>query len=220
MEKHKDHQFVLNIAATCQGTRALGPGFRSVVWTQGCPFRCSGCIAPQWLPLRSAHQVTPEELLPVLLADPRIEGLSFSGGEPFLQSAALARLAHLARQERDLNIICFTGYLIEDLQRFPQRSGVQGLLSEIDVLIDGPYIQEKNDNQGLRGSSNQRIHFLSERLRDVDFHHQPRRAEVHVQDGQMWVVGVPPVGVEAHLNQTIQKAVKDVWPQAYHNLHS
>jgi pyruvate-formate lyase-activating enzyme len=37
-------------AETCVGTRALGPGLRSAVWVQGCPFRCTGCIAPDWIP--------------------------------------------------------------------------------------------------------------------------------------------------------------------------
>jgi len=211
---------MLNIAASCRGTRALGPGVRSVVWVQGCPFRCPGCIAPQWIPARPAHLITPEALLPSLLADPAITGLTFSGGEPFLQSAALAHLARLARQERDLDIICFTGYLLEDLQRFPARSGVHALLAEVDVLIDGPYRQEENDNRGLRGSANQVVHHLTDRLADTDFLNQPRRAEIHVQDGSVWVVGIPPVGMETQLNQTIRKAVKDVWSQASHHLHS
>ena len=218
--KPKKQPLILNLAASCRGTRALGPGLRSVVWVQGCPFHCPGCIAPQWIPNRQAHQVTPEELLPALLADPRIRGLTFSGGEPFLQSAALTHLARVARQERDLDIICFTGYLLEDLQRFPNRSWVHALLAEVDVLIDGPYRQEENDNRGLRGSANQVVHHLTDRLADTDFLNQPRRAEIHVQDGAVWVVGIPPVGMETQLNQTIQKAVKDVWSQASHHLHS
>jgi len=187
---------VLHLAAVCPATRALGPGLRAVVWVQGCPFRCAGCIAPQWLSFdRPARRVKPEALVEELLADPQISGLTFSGGEPFMQARGLARLAKLARQKRDLNIICFTGYRLEQLIRKPPESGVFDLLDEIDVLIDGPYIAARNDGRGLRGSDNQRIIHLSSRLAGFDFHNQPRRVEIQVMNGQMMVAGIPPVDV-------------------------
>jgi len=48
----------VQVAETCIGTRALGPGLRSVVWVQGCPFSCAGCIAPDWIP-RSPIRTSP-----------------------------------------------------------------------------------------------------------------------------------------------------------------
>jgi anaerobic ribonucleoside-triphosphate reductase activating protein len=92
----------LNIAKTCVGTRALGPGVRSVVWVQGCPFRCQGCIAPEWIPFERAREADPAELASELLADPDVAGLTFSGGEPMRQAAGLARLITIARRQRDL----------------------------------------------------------------------------------------------------------------------
>lgn len=205
-----DKPIMLNLAASCCGTRALGPGLRSVVWVQGCPFHCPGCIAPQWIPNRPAHIIAPDALIPSLLADPGISGLTFSGGEPFLQSAALAHLARLAKRQRDLDMICYTGYTLQDLRRFPLHSGVQDLLAQLDVLIDGPYQEDANDNLGLRGSTNQRVHHLTDRLKGYDFTHSPRQAEIHVQDGVLWIIGIPPVGMELRLAQSICKEATHV----------
>jgi anaerobic ribonucleoside-triphosphate reductase activating protein len=185
----------LNIAATCIGTHALGPGLRSVVWTQGCPFRCEGCLSPQWIPIIPARQITPEALVAELLSDPAVTGITLSGGEPFLQAAGLAEMLKLARQSRDIDVICFTGYLRSQLEQMSKRSPSHALLSQLDVLIDGPYIQEMNDNLGMRGSSNQTIHFLTNRLLGFDFETTPRQSEILVRDGEMLFVGVPPRGV-------------------------
>ena len=91
---------VLNIAATLVGTTALGPGYRAVVWVQGCPIHCAGCIAPDWIPFTPNRLVSPAELVAELLVDPLVTGLTFSGGEPMAQAAGLAQVAHLARQRR------------------------------------------------------------------------------------------------------------------------
>lgn len=182
----------LNIAAVVQGTTALGPGLRAVVWVQGCPFHCPGCIAPDWISFRPGRMMTPAELSVELLTHPDVTGLTFSGGEPMAQAAGLAQLARLARQKRELDIICFSGFTLEKLRQSPPFPGVTDLLEQVDVLIDGPYIAEKNDNRGLRGSSNQHIHYLTERLSHVDFDSLPRQAEIQVRDGHLMVIGVPP----------------------------
>ncbi len=186
---------LLNIAATLVGTAALGPGYRAVIWVQGCPIHCAGCIAPDWLPFTPARLVEPAVLVDELLADPLVTGLTFSGGEPMAQAAGLAQVARLARQRRDLDIICFSGFTLEKLRATPPYPAVAHLLAQIDILIDGPYIANKNDNRGLRGSSNQRIHYLSNRLAGIELDSIPRRAEVLVREGHMMMVGVPPIGL-------------------------
>jgi anaerobic ribonucleoside-triphosphate reductase activating protein len=181
----------INLAAVCPGTRALGPGRRAVVWVQGCPFRCAGCISPEWLEFKPANLMSPEELADILLSDSNINGLTFSGGEPMQQAAGLARLAKAARAIRDVDIISFSGYKLEVLKKgIPDRS-VFDLLDQLDVLIDGQYIQMLNDNLGMRGSTNQRIHYLTPRLENVDFNNLPRSSEVQILDGQIMLVGVP-----------------------------
>ena len=197
-------KYTLNIAASCVGTQALGPGLRSVVWVQGCPFKCSGCISPQWIPIKNSRIVPVEVLAAELLYNPFINGFTFSGGEPFLQAAGLAELIRVARQKRDLSLICFTGYQLADLEALSSNRGVQNLLSQIDVLIDGSYQKELNDNRGLRGSSNQTIHHLTDRLRFFDFESQPRNAEIFIRDGEMLFVGVPPHGIITHVSHDIR----------------
>lgn len=196
---------VLNVAAVCTPTRALGPGLRAVVWVQGCVFHCPGCIAPEWVPIRPARLVSPEALVAELLADPNVTGLTFSGGEPMLQAAGLTRLARAARAQRDVNIICFTGYQRSALESSPPGPGVKDLLDQVDVLIDGPYINRLNDNRGLRGSRNQRVHHLTDRLRQYDLETQPRRVEVRVQPGQVLMVGVPPLKFGETFNRALDQ---------------
>lgn len=191
----------LNVAAALVGTSVLGPGLRAVVWVQGCPLCCPGCLAPGWIPFTPARLVSAEALANELLAHPLISGLTFSGGEPMAQAAGLARVARLARARRRLDIICFSGFTLERLRQAPPYPGVADLLEQVDVLIDGPYIAQQDDNRGLRGSANQRIHHLSGRLAGVDLQSAPRRAEVVVRDGHMLLVGVPPAGVLASVDQ-------------------
>lgn len=190
----------LRIAAFCPATHALGPGLRAVVWVQGCPFRCMNCISPEWIPVAGPARITnPSVLLEELLVHPQVSGLTLSGGEPFLQAGGLAQLVELARQKRDLDIICFTGYSYETLIDHPPSSETPDLLKQIDVLIDGPYIQRENKGAGLRGSSNQRIIHLTSRLKSFDFENMPRRFEIMIQKGEALLVGIPPAGVAATL---------------------
>jgi len=190
----------LHIAETCVGTRALGPGLRSVAWVQGCPFRCQGCIAPDWIPFGIAsggREVTPADLAAELLANPDVTGFTFSGGEPMSQAAGLAQLITIARRQRDLTLICFTGYGLAELRERPPGAGTDDLLAAVDVLIDGRYVAARNDGRGLRGSANQRIHFLTDRLRhaEPDLVSGQRRTEIRIRDRSALLVGVPGPGV-------------------------
>ncbi|MFE7302430.1 4Fe-4S single cluster domain-containing protein [Streptomyces sp. NPDC057579] len=183
----------LNVAATRVGTRALGPGVRSAVWVQGCPFHCAGCLAPEWIPDRPARRADPDDLAAELLADRRVTGLTLSGGEPMEQAAGLARLVRQARRIREVSVICFTGHRLERLRTRPPSPGVPELLAVVDVLIDGVYVAALNDGRGLRGSSNQRVHHLTPRLVDsgYDFQGRARDVEIVVDGREALLVGVP-----------------------------
>jgi anaerobic ribonucleoside-triphosphate reductase activating protein len=184
---------LVQVAATCVGTRALGPGLRSVVWVQGCPFRCAGCIAPEWIPDRPARGVRPDDLAAELLADPDVTGLTFSGGEPMAQASVLADVIRHGRRMREMTLICFTGFRLAELRTRPPGPGVEALLAQTDVLIDGRYVAARNDGRGLRGSDNQRIHFLSDRLTAAraELAGGPRRAEIRLRGNSAMLVGVP-----------------------------
>jgi anaerobic ribonucleoside-triphosphate reductase activating protein len=120
------------------------------------------------------------------------------------QAAGLAETARIIRSARDVSIICFTGYRYEELIKKPPASGVALLLSELDVLIDGPYLAGLNENRGLRGSSNQRIYYLTDRLSNYYLEETPRRAEIQIHEGQAFLVGVPPRGMSAAFSSALQ----------------
>lgn len=184
-------------------TTALGPGTRAAIWVQGCNLRCPGCISPDWIPFKPAIQLTPEQIVDKLLID-EITGLTFSGGEPMEQAKALAEVVRLARHRRDLDVICFTGYRYETLLKKPARSGVLDLLELVDVLIDGPYISKKNNSIGLRGSTNQRIIHLTDRLQGYQLENQVRKVEFKIDDGSLTMVGIPTPGIASVLTEIFQ----------------
>lgn len=183
----------LNVGDVRSGTRTLGPGVRGALWVQGCGLRCPGCIAPELIPMRPARLATPAELVAELLRDPTVTGLTFSGGEPMLQAAGLAEVARLARAARPLDILCFTGLTLERLRTRPPGPCVAALLAQLDLLIDGPYVEAANDGQGLRGSSNQRFHYLTDRLRTAapEIERGARHIEIVVRTDDVVLYGVP-----------------------------
>lgn len=174
-----------------KGTRALGPGLRYALWTQGCPFACSGCTTPESRPVDGGTIVDVDVLADDILSADGIDGITISGGEPFIQATSLAALLEQVKTvEPRLNVIAFTGFTLEKLH---EVEGAAGLLKYIDLLIDGPYVKALDDGIGLRGSSNQRLHFLSDRL--LPYHEElecgRRQVEITFRKGSPAVVGIP-----------------------------
>lgn len=134
-----------------------GPGIRRVFFAQGCRHNCKGCFNP------STHCFKGGELrdISVLIHDiknnPLIQGVTFSGGDPFEQAEAFGHMAYKIK-ELNLNIWCYTGYTFEYILNNVDNKYWQELLRNIDVLVDGKFEEDKKD-QGLRfrGSKNQRI---------------------------------------------------------------
>lgn len=181
---------ILNIYHICKGSRALGPGLRYVIWVQGCRQCCKGCISPESRPLKINKLFSIDDLAADIIATQGIDGITISGGEPFLQAEQLIGLIERVQATRpELNVLVFTGYTIEQLSTKTARF----LLSHIDVLIDGPYIEELNVEIGLRGSSNQRIHFLTPRLLPFkeELEHGGRNNEIVVDPDGIQIIGIP-----------------------------
>jgi len=200
----------LRVAAIARQTHALGPGLRAALWVQGCPFHCKGCLAPEWLPFTGGIQMTTEQVVKELLFND-VTGLTFSGGEPMEQAHGLAEVARLARQIRELNIICFTGYRYDSLRSTPPSKGVNALLEQIDVLIDSPYIAALHSPKGLRGSSNQNIIHLTSRLKNYDLETQTRQVEIAIENNSVSMIGIPSPSLLTSLNEiaamSIQKGI-------------
>jgi anaerobic ribonucleoside-triphosphate reductase activating protein len=139
-----------------------GTGLRQVVFTQGCRLCCKGCHNPSTHDEQGGYIMDVRDILPGFDENPLLAGITFSGGEPFLQAEPLAWLAEQIRA-REKTVFVYTGYTFEELLRltrsgFPAGAGVERLLSLTDVLVDGPYIEELRTLDLLfRGSSNQRI---------------------------------------------------------------
>jgi anaerobic ribonucleoside-triphosphate reductase activating protein len=152
--------------------------------------------------------MTPEQVIEHLDLD-GISGLTFSGGEPMSQASGLAALARLARRKKDISLICFTGYRYEQLLKKPPNPGVSTLLAEVDVLIDGPFVQSLNDSIGLRGSSNQRVIQLTSRLKEYDLESSTRKVEIHVGDGELAFIGIPTPGILSALRSVDVEIRKD-----------
>ena len=133
-----------------------GEGLRAVVWTQGCPHGCPGCHNPQTHAFDGGTLMLAETIADQLKAHFYLDGVTFSGGEPMMQAAVCALLAEEIHK-LGMNVWCYTGYQWETLleKRDPDQ---MAFLKQIDVLIDGRFVQAQADPQlHWRGSANQRV---------------------------------------------------------------
>ncbi|MBQ5825705.1 MAG: radical SAM protein, partial [Clostridia bacterium] len=123
-----------------------------------------------------------------------VEGVTISGGEPFLQAEALAELIKKVRKIKDIGVIIYTGYLIEELS---EVQGADKLLELTDLLIDGPYVSELDDGKSLRGSSNQRVIPLSERYNNCleMYGADERKLQVIEHLDKVNIVGIPQISL-------------------------
>ena len=135
-----------------------GPGIRMTIFTQGCHHNCPGCQNPQTHDFNGGHFIDIDEILEMIEENPLLDGITFSGGDPMDQAAALIPLAREIK-ERGLNLVIFTGYTYERLMDLaPERPDMFELLTFADILIDGPFIMAKKSLEiKFRGSTNQRI---------------------------------------------------------------
>ena len=155
----------MNIAKIVPYDVANGPGIRMSIWVSGCRRHCPGCFNPEAQDFEYGEPVTDKMLgtITAFAKSQNHDGFSFLGGEPFEKEnePMLCVIAHDIKQHRQSptqDIWCWTGYAWEELMDDCQRGHMHMLLKDIDVLVDGPFIEEKKDISLLwRGSSNQRI---------------------------------------------------------------
>lgn len=146
----------LRIAGTANDSIVDGPGIRFTVFTQGCPHNCEGCHNPQTHDFNGGTVIDTDEILEKIKGNPLLDGVTFSGGEPFCQAEALA---YLGRQIKllGLDVVTYTGYTFEKLLSEHDKNHWGELLETTDFLIDGQFILAQKDwNIKFRGSSNQR----------------------------------------------------------------
>jgi anaerobic ribonucleoside-triphosphate reductase activating protein len=184
----------------------LGPGNRVAIWFQGCSIRCEGCISADTWGFGLGETTVEATLIELDEWLKLADGLTISGGEPFDQSDALEELLTKVRNTCALDVLVYTGYPIErlDLTRY------KGC---IDALISDPYDLREPQTLPIRGSDNQRLHFLTDlgknRFRDFT---QPREKNpkaldlIFDDDGVAWLAGIPLPDDFARLEEVLGRA--------------
>lgn len=151
------------VARILYPVNVLGPGKRIGIWFNGCNHHCPGCSNPELWEPQERYKTSLQTLMRLVehICDNQpVDGFTLTGGDPFAQADALQQLLpELSKITND--ILVYTGFDYEEiLQKYPK------LVSQIGVLIDGKYIQERNNGAVLRGSDNQRIIILNDQLAD------------------------------------------------------
>ena len=144
----------IRISGIVQDSVVDGQGIRMTIFTQGCPHHCAGCHNPHTHDPNGGYEITVSEIIDQMRSNPMLDGITFSGGEPFEQIEAIKLIAHAAHRLK-LSVWCYTGWTWEEIMRDPHKLG---LLTYFDVLVDGRFVHEQRSLcLKWRGSSNQRV---------------------------------------------------------------
>jgi anaerobic ribonucleoside-triphosphate reductase activating protein len=145
-------------------TDVEGPGKRFAIWVQGCLKRCKGCCNPEIWPLIPIQIIPVTDLIEKIISAKKkygIEGITFIGGEPFLQAKGLSVIASFCKNN-ELSVIAFTGYKLDELHKMSLEN-TDELLQNCDMIIDGEFQCGNLDNErNWIGSKNQKVHYLTD----------------------------------------------------------
>lgn len=173
-----DTQPLIRLAGTVEESIVDGIGMRYVVFVQGCPHHCNGCHNPETWDYTRGRFVTITDLANDIIKNPMLSGVTFSGGEPFMQAYALNELRRTLQyycqtHNRKFDFTVYSGYTLEELQsrktKATTKSGksyilepnasIYTLLNNVDYLVDGEFqMDKKSMNCKFRGSSNQKMY--------------------------------------------------------------
>lgn len=147
---------LINIAGIVSDSIVDGSGIRLTVFTQGCKHNCKGCHNPETHSLSKGKSIDTDSILKEVLKNPLLDGVTLSGGEPFLQAGAAGDLAKKVK-EAGLNVWTYTGYTFEELL-MQDDENILSLLKNTDVLVDGRFdLNNRTLDEPFKGSKNQRI---------------------------------------------------------------
>jgi len=169
----------------------LGKGKRIGIWVQGCTLACNGCINEMIWSKKKGKAVAIYDLYQYILSiNEDFDGITISGGEPFQQYEQLIAFSYLIKTNTKLNIHCFTGYEIKELEElFPDKL----FLQYIDSLVDGRYVKELHSNNNLVGSSNQKTYRIKNGKAKLS---TPQKGSKKwslsvTHDGTIYMAGIP-----------------------------
>lgn len=149
----------IRLAAPLQSDSVVdGFGVRTVIWTQGCSHNCPFCQNPGTHDFNGGAEFSIEEICEELDNLENQDGITLSGGDPLFQIEPVLEIAKYA-QHIGLNIWCYTGFTYEEVLEMGKKNPKYlEFLENIDVLVDGKFVNELKDlNLLFRGSSNQRV---------------------------------------------------------------
>lgn len=154
---------MLRVAGVASESFVDGEGVRYAIFFQGCKHNCDGCHNKSTHDFNSGYELNIDAIIDDLQALDYLDGVTFSGGDPLFQAEEIIELAKRIKEETDLNIWCYTGFVYEDIMA--NDDAKKELLTYIDVLVDGRY-DKSNRSLALkfRGSSNQRLINVKESL--------------------------------------------------------
>ena len=181
---------MIDVFKLLKNTQVEGPGKRFCIWVQGCKKHCPNCWAKDTWEFGIGTKYSVDDLFNQIKEVQDIEGITFLGGEPFEQADELAELS-IKIKGLGLSILCFTGYTLEELQS-KNDDGVNLFLSNIDLLIDGGFEQDKFDlSRPWVGSSNQRYIFLTDFYNKEIISRYKNKIEARIgEDGKLEINGM------------------------------
>lgn len=174
------HKMLINVHSVIPFSKVNGPGNRMVVFFQGCDKNCPACFNPDTHSFETVNLYSPAGIFEKY-PPTQIEGITVSGGEPFLQPNGLLELLRVSKENHCLSTVVYTGFTYKELKQKPDG---QACLEFIDVLIDGRYDESRKEPTLLaRGSTNQKIYFLTNRYNKKYFF-MPGKVEILIgKDG-------------------------------------
>lgn len=181
---------MVNVFKLLKNTQVEGPGKRFCIWVQGCKKHCPDCWAKDTWEFGVGTEYSVDDLFNQIKEVQDIEGVTFLGGEPFEQADELGNLS-IKIKALGLSVLCFTGYTIEELQA-KNDDAVNLFLSNIDLLIDGGFEQDKYDlSRPWVGSSNQRYIFLTDFYSQEILSQYKNKIEARIdEDGKLEINGM------------------------------
>lgn len=149
----------IRIAGVIEESIVDGPGIRNVIFVQGCHHRCYKCHSPETIPYSGGKLQLIDDIAQRITQNKNIDGITISGGEPFLQAESVYNLIRKIKELRDANIWIYSGYTLDELLKISKHNSyISKILNICDTLVDGQYVDKlRSLDLPYIGSSNQRI---------------------------------------------------------------
>lgn len=187
---------IIRVSHYCASTNVLGPGTRFALWLQGCEKRCPKCINPEGRDLGGGYLMPIGELITKIKAQEGINGITISGGEPFLQFDMLELLVQSISRETGLDIMLYSGYELREIIMMLGNGRAKEFFSHIDIFVDGAYIDVLNTGSIYRGSDNQKFYFFTDKYAAFsEKFYSTRGRDIEFELGRendVVMIGIPP----------------------------